>query len=1473
MRCGEIAHAGHGGGHMMSGFTGASTLVQRVARKSVVLLVLAFAFLDTRPAQAQEPLTFFKNYFITGDYVVRGTSLWRKGINGKATGNIVISDVDEDNVDVLAAFLYVQTAENEQWSGIDHARFRGNDLGPGSNSFAKALNWDKATPPCWSFLWRGTRRMVTYRADVMRFLPVKANGKIGINGSHSVRVPDSGHFYGNDDDEDDRELPGEIGPRAFGASLVIVYRDPRQPLRSIVIYDGGHTKRMYDAMIQPIRGFYEASTTNPVAKMTHIVGDGSKFLSERVFVDNTLVAVNPFVGASGVKWDNPTFNVVLPGDAASAQVKVDRNGLFSDCLSWSAIIFSTTVQDTDGDGLLDVWESSAATLHDPNNQPLPNLHAMGADPNVKDVFAEVAYMYALPGTSYGGVVKPEHTHLPPYDALKMVGDSFKNAPTPVNVHFDVGNAYQLNSDGTPTEYIIRANMAAGGKSTSETMACIDPATGGVVECLTAAGQQPMPGQYPLYPGTVGWKTGFKFLKDELLGFDRNRKDVFRSIMFAHALGMPKEPCLNPDGTSNFTCQDTSPDFHVPVTNSGIADFPGGDLLVTLGAFIDANGFPVGSPFMQSSTIMHEWGHNVELTHAGTPQNPREPNCKPNYLSVMNYLFQLRGLPDENGIPRMDFSRSVVGELNEFSLIDGSLTASAPRYRTGWYAPKSASYLKNVGTAATKHCDGTDLTQAEKDDLARPDGLGGMVRVDATSVAGPIDWNANGFVFNTAFSQDINFNGSIEGDLSHPALKAAPNDWATIRLNQVGGRRNVGGYFTDLAGRRAVGPMSLDVGRGDIGRGDIGRGDIGRGDIGASVGRGDIGRGDIGRGDIGRGDIGRGDIGRGDIGRGLFGGGDTDVGSPNEPFAELNLETAKAVEGDAPSPPSGLIACLTNSEHGCAPEGGNTPVRLEWQAPHLGVPVQYLVYRFEYEGEFIAPADLPNEPIASISSEGSLPTTYLDFAAPAGAQLAYFVRAMFDDGSTSGISNFATITTPPLRLAFVAQPSSTGAGATLAPIQVAIQDPRTGQTVPLTGVPVNVAIGNNPSEGVLSGTTTQLTVNGVATFANLSINNTGVGYTLVAMSGRLVPATSQAFTIVERPTIVTGALPDGTQGAEYSQTVAAQGGLPPYAWDIEPIPNFPDFALPDGLILTTNPDGTATISGTPTTLQVRSFRLRVTDAAGQTATQDLCIHIEGSREGTLAATPQNEDTTPTSIAQTLVGEGQAIAISNVQYTGAAAALGTFTGGFGAIGLSSGVILSSGAVVNVNPPNDSDVAGTENNLAGDPDLQSLIPGFVTNDAAVLEFDFTVTDPNATTVKFDYVFASEEYNEFVYQGFNDVFGFFMSGPNFPKANLALVPNTTTPVSIDNVNGGNPQFPDIPARNPDQFVNNEGGLIGTQADGFTKVFSISANITPNVTYHLKLAVADAGDAVLDSFVMIKAGSFSAVCPIIPNCPTCGRD
>ena len=223
----------------------------------------------------------------------------------------------------------------------------------------------------------------------------------------------------------------------------------------------------------------------------------------------------------------------------------------------------------------------------------------------------------------------------------------------------------------------------------------------------------------------------------------------------------------------------------------------------------------------------------------------------------------------------------------------------------------------------------------------------MVRVDAASVGDPIDWNANGFSISQPFAQDINFDGGSA------FLNPGSDDWFGIRLNQLGGRRSTGGYYV-IPGPpplNAVGPMSLDIGRGDIGRGDIGRGDIGRGDIGrgdigVALGRGDIGRGDIGRGDIGRGDIGRGDIGRGDIGRGDIGrgGGDLDVDfldpnllDRNEPIGDLDLETSLAVTGSLPtdvpnSPATELTASLT---------GGGLPVGLNLEGAAPGRAPQLL----------------------------------------------------------------------------------------------------------------------------------------------------------------------------------------------------------------------------------------------------------------------------------------------------------------------------------------------------------------------------------------------------------------------------------------------------------------------------------------------------------------------------------------------------
>ena len=185
-------------------------------------------------------------------------------MNGKASVQISVPGVPK-GADILAAYLYVQTAETDRWSGIDHATFNGYDLGPGSSSLAKALNWELATTPCWTVAYPGGRRLVTYRADVLRFLPIGPNGTCrrassSRAGRTLVEVPDSGTAFG-DVNEGGTESGGGSGPRAIGASLVVVYRDSAMPFKAIVIYDGGFKKTAFATMNQKIAGFYQASAT------------------------------------------------------------------------------------------------------------------------------------------------------------------------------------------------------------------------------------------------------------------------------------------------------------------------------------------------------------------------------------------------------------------------------------------------------------------------------------------------------------------------------------------------------------------------------------------------------------------------------------------------------------------------------------------------------------------------------------------------------------------------------------------------------------------------------------------------------------------------------------------------------------------------------------------------------------------------------------------------------------------------------------------------------------------------------------------------------------------------------------------------------------------------------------------------------------------------------------------------------------
>ena len=166
-----------------------------------------------------------------------------------------------------------------------------------------------------------------------------------------------------------------------------------------------------------------------------------------------------------------------------------------------------------------------------------------------------------------------------------------------------------------------------------------------------------------------------------------------------------------------------------------------------------------------------------------------------------------------------------------------------------------------------------------------------------------------------------------------------------------------------------------------------------------------------------------------------------------------------------------------------------------------------------------------------------------------------------------------------------------------------------------------------------------------------------------------------------------------------------------------------------------------------------------------------------------------------------------------------------------------------------------------MPGDGDLNVLAgEGAETEDAAMLEFTFV---PAETTVTFRYAFASDEYNEFVYQGFNDAFGFFVNGQNCATVPDPANPEATLPVSIDTVNGGNPDLPEQDASNPELYRNNDlddgGGTINTELDGLTFVLTCTATVNPGAENQAKLAIADVGDGGWDSAVFLEGGSFSS--------------
>jgi hypothetical protein len=1078
----------------------------RFSRRAVCVpmaaVLLLFGYL--RPATAQNgnginPLTIFQNYFVTGDYVVAG---WRAGApdgSGYAPGSISIPDTLQPaqngvpatvpvGADIVAAYLYWATVESNKSS------FAGQTGFFNGYPITGTVLGNPNAPTSWSDggcagSAQGSKTMRTYRADVHPYLPLDTNptsvtfGATIARGKIPVRLADSGSN-------------GNKTPIALGATLVVIYRvlSPAVPLNSITIYDGAFAPSNCGSNFsQQLIGFYQPATT-PIAKITHIVANGQPNKGEQVFLNNAKQplpslygSLPPFPGVYG-SWDNPTwvlsrFGYVKPTDTSETTSVVPS---FSNrgCVSWGAVILSTSVQDTDNDGLLDVWENNQGYTDAVSGQwvSLP-----GANPNKKDLFVELDWLSNLDGSAGPSL----HSHLPKEAAIDAVGTVFANQG--ISVHFDLGaGIYQ--GDPYVISYPVNVpNPLPPGTSPPPSGTGGNPISEGSLLCADGATLCAYPGQ-----PAIGWKGSFESIKNSANqgNFQSGRSKSYHYILSGHSLGAPisywstvgaaladptipqlisivssgntatitlKSPqgvtnpgdCANPSisgcsspnnnrisitgalsqtalngsylfsnvssstangittttftvstqgvtsGTYNYSVEpQLAVTYLGPTSTSGQSEFGGGgDSAVTLGlwgADDPANCQPdpaeslspgqvycnndVGTTQVQTGTLLHELGHTLSLTHGGTyyedPNNPSratyELNCKPNYLSVMNYLFQVRGFAD-GGI--IDFSSQTLSPLNEAypylneaNGVGTDINTQQPAvHLTRWYSTPSAldQALQKAsgGRFASSHCDGTPLG---------PNDVPG-VRVDGSvapggTFSGPLDWNNDSIVPDAVNPPgiDVNYNG-ITGD---PAFSGF-DDSQGINLQQIDARENAFGYsgggvkFAGGGIKFAGGGVDNDGGGVKFAGGGVK----------------------------------------------FAGGGIKFEGGGVDQNEETAASTADPASGLTCTDAIGKVAGCVQSSKGLEVQSS---VPLTWMGPGFGQTRSYTIYRAV--GSFTTQEQV----LANLSAFSALKTlsgappatSFIDTTVKSGQTYTYFVTDANLQGIQSGISNLLVVTVNP-----------------------------------------------------------------------------------------------------------------------------------------------------------------------------------------------------------------------------------------------------------------------------------------------------------------------------------------------------------------------------------------------------------------------------------------------------------------------------
>ena len=222
--------------------------------------------------------------------------------------------------------------------------------------------------------------------------------------------------------------------------------------------------------------------------------------------------------------------------------------------------------------------------------------------------------------------------------------------------------------------------------------------------------------------------------------------------------------------------------------------------------------------------------------------------------------------------------------------------------------------------------------------------------------------------------------------------------------------------------------------------------------------------------------------------------------------------------------------------------------------------------------------------------------------------------------------------------------------------------------------------------------------------------------------------------------------------------------------------------------------------------------------------------------------ENQGATAEVVVNSIISGG--LTISNATINCPTNAYGTFTNGETTdIGIPTGLALTTGNIGDLNAPGNAFMSTDNGTNCNDPELNSLEP-LANFDCCILEFDVV---PTCDELQIRFVFGSEEYPEWVSAGFNDAFGFFISGQDptggdYVNSNVALLPDGNTIVSIDNVNAN---------LNAGFYVDNAAGLTNI-FDAFTTILITDVTVVPCETYHFKLAIADAGDGIYDSGVFI---------------------